>query len=102
MWVSAAHCPGPPNTDASSFSRNFNEAIEWKLSTQLFQKISGMFGTPTLDLFASRINYQIDRCISWKPDPKAQATDAFSIKWDTKFYYIFRTFSLLGKVTAKI
>ena len=102
MWLSAAHCPGPPNTDASSFSRNFNEAIEWKLSTQLFQKISGMFGTPTLDLFASRINYQIDRCISWKPDPKAQATDAFSIHWNTKFYYIFPPFSLLGKVTAKI
>ena len=76
------------NTEADSFSRNFSETIEWKLSTHLFQKISSMFGNPTLDLFASRINYQIDRYISWKPDPKALAIDAFSIKWNTEFYYI--------------
>ena len=90
------------NTEADTFSRNFNEAIEWKLSTHLFQKISNMFGNPTLDLFASRINYQIDRYTLWKPDPKALAIDSFSIKWNTEFYYIFPPFSLLGKVTAKI
>ena len=28
MWVSTAHFPGKQNTDADSFSRNFNEAIE--------------------------------------------------------------------------
>ena len=48
-----------------------------------------MFGNPTIDLFASRINYQIDRYISWKLDPKALAIDAFSINWNTEFYYIF-------------
>ena len=69
MWVSAAHIPGTQNTEADSFSRNFNEIIEWKLSIHLFQKISSMFRNPTLDLFASRINYQIDRYISSKPDP---------------------------------
>ena len=102
MWVSAAHTPGTQNTGADSFSRNFNEAIEWKLSTHLFKKISSMFGNPTLDLFASRINHKVDRYISWKPDPKALAIDAFSIKWTTEFYYIFPPFSLLGKGTAKI
>ena len=57
MWVSAAHIPGTQNTEADSFSRNFNETIEWKLNTHLFQKVSNIFGNPTLDLFASRINY---------------------------------------------
>ena len=61
-----------------------------------------MFGNPTIDLFASRINYQIDRYISWKPDLKALAIDVFSIKWNTEFYCIFPPFSLLGRVTAKI
>ena len=110
MWASAAHIPGTQITEAVNFSRNFNEAIEWKLSTHLLQKISSMFGNSALDLFASHINYQIDRYISWKPDPKALAIDAFSIKWSTEFYYIFiifyfiiiSPFSLLGKVTAKI
>ena len=63
MWGSAEDIPGIQNTEAGSFSRNFNEAIEWKLSTNLFQKISSMFGNPTLELFVSRINYQIDRYI---------------------------------------
>ena len=102
MCVSAAYIPGTQITEVDSFSRNFNKAIEWKLSTQLFKKISSMFGNPTLDLFASRINYHIDRYISWKPDSEALATDAFSIKWNTEFDYIFPPFSLLGKVTAKI
>ena len=39
MWVSAAHIPGTQSTEADSFSRNFIEAIEWKLSTHLFQNI---------------------------------------------------------------
>ena len=102
MWISAAHIPRMLNTEADSFSRNFSEAIEWKLSTHLFQQISSVFGNPTLDLFASRINHQIDRYISWKPESKALAIDAFSIKWNTEFYYIFPPFSLLGEMTAKI
>ena len=102
MYLSATHIHRAQNTEADSFSRNFNETIEWKLSTHLFQKISIMFRNPTLDIFASRINHQIDRFIFWKPDQKVLATDAFSIKWNTEFYYIFPPFSLLGKMTAKI
>ena len=87
--VSAAHIPGTQYPEADHFSRNFNEAIEWKRSTHLFQKISSMFGKPTVDVFASRINYQIGRYISWKLDPKTLAIDAFLIKWNTNFYLIF-------------
>ena len=101
MWVSAAHIPGTQNPEADNFSRNFHGAIEWKRSTHLFQKISSMFGNPTVDVFASRINYQIGRYISWKLDLKTLAIDAFLIKWNTEFYLIFPPFSFLGKVTAK-
>ena len=50
-----------------------------------------MYGNPSLfgDLIVSRVNHQINKYISWKPDPKALAIDAFSIKWNTEFYYIF-------------
>ena len=76
MWVSASHIPGTQNTEADSFSRNFSEPIEWKLNIHLLQKNSSMFGNRTLDLFTPRINYQIDKYISCKPDPKALAIDA--------------------------
>ena len=98
MWV---YISGTQNTETDSFL-DFSDTTEWKLSTHLFQKILSMFGNPTLDLFASCINYQTDRYISWEPDPKALAIAAFSIKWNTEFYYMFPPFSLLGKVTAKI
>ena len=101
MWASASYIPGTQNTEAENFSRNFNEAVEWKLSTHLFQNIVSKCGNPILDLFASRINYQNERYISWKAGPKALAIDAFSIKWKTEFYYIFAPFTLLEKVTAK-
>ena len=101
MWVSAAHVLGTQNTEVDSFSKNFSENIEWKLSTHLFKKISSMFGNPTLDHFVPRINYKIDWYISWKSDPKGLAY-VFSVKCNTEFYYIFPPFSFLGKVTAKI
>ena len=37
--VSAAQVSETENTEADSFSGNFNEAIEWKLNTLLFQKL---------------------------------------------------------------
>ena len=71
MWLSAAHIPGTQNIRTGSFSKIFSEAVGWKLSSQSFQKISNIFGNPTLDLFASHISYQNDKYISLKPDPKA-------------------------------
>ena len=102
MWVSAAQIRGTQNIEADNFSINISETTEWKLSTHLFQKISSIFGNPTLDLFASRMSYQTDRYISWKPVPKALAIDSFSLKCNAEFYHVFPTFSLLGKVTGKI
>ena len=93
---------GTQDTEADSFSRSFSAAIDWKLSTHLFQKISSMFGNPTLDLFVFHINYQTNKYISWKLYPIALATDAFSVKWNTEFYYIFPPFGLVGELTAKI
>ena len=49
--LSAAHIPETQNTETDSFSRNFSKTIEWKLSTHLSQRVSSMFGNPTLDLF---------------------------------------------------
>ena len=101
MWVSTAYIPETQNAEVDSFSKNVNETIKWKLSTHLCQKISSLFGKRILDLFASHINYQIDRYISWKTYRKVLEIDTFSIKWNTECYYIFPPFSLLGKVIAK-
>ena len=42
--------------------------------------------SPNIDLFASRLNYQLQPFVSYQPDPQSYATDAFSIidwaQWD--------------------
>ena len=61
LWISAAHIPGKNNIEADQQSRIFQDATEWKLHPELFQKIIDKFGKPDIDLFASRINIQLRR-----------------------------------------
>ena len=55
-----------------------------------------------IDLFALRVNAQLPRFVSWKPDPDACLFNAFSVSWEKFIPYIFPPFSLLGKVLTKI
>ena len=56
LWISAAHIPGKDNAEADQQSRILQDATEWKLHPELFQKIVDKFGKPDTDLFASRTN----------------------------------------------
>lgn len=48
-------------------SWNFNENIEWKLSEEIFIKVVDIWGKPEIDMFASRLNTQLPKYVSWKP-----------------------------------
>lgn len=99
--LSAIHVPGVLNT-ADFYSRNFSDATEWMLKADIFCRITSQFFVPKIDLFASRINKQIDRFVSWFPEPGSTYTNAFSICWKTEVPYIFPPFNLMGKVINKI
>ena len=77
LWISAAHIPGKDNIVADQQSRILQDATEWKLHPELFQKIVDKFGKPDTYLFASRINRQLKRYVSWHPEPEANAVNAF-------------------------
>jgi len=102
FWISAAFIPGKQNTTADKFSRVFHDNTEWMLNPLLFKKICDIAYTPEIDLFASRINKQIDKYVSWHPDPEATAIDAFSLTWDCSTLYMFPPFSIITRVTKKI
>ena len=38
-----------------------------------------LFGKPEIDLFASRLNVQVDSYVSWRQQPMATFLDAFCI-----------------------
>ena len=102
IWISAAYIPGKDNIEADHQSRILQDATEWKLHPELFQKIVDKFGKPDIDLFASRINRQLKSYVSWHPEPEAMAVNAFSLTWNNKFFYMFPPFSLVGRVIAKV
>ena len=102
IWITAAFIPGLENIEADTASRKFNEATEWMLSTNVFKSITEELGMPTVDLFASALNKQLDKYVSWKPDPGAALVDAFSCDWKNEFFYIFPPFSLVGRVLQKV
>ena len=102
LWLSAAFVPGKENIHADKESRVFSDNKEWMLSPQLFQQIVEIWGKPAIDLFASRLNKQVDCYVSWRPDPGASYVDAFSISWGNKFFYAFPPFSLIARCLQKI
>ena len=54
-----------------------------------FKIICKKFGTPLVDLFASRLCHQLPRYMSWRPDPQSIATDALHQDWKNQLCYAF-------------
>lgn len=102
VWLTASHIAGTENTIADAESRKFNYQVEWQLNKDIFCDICELWGEPQIDLFASRLNSQLKRFCSWKPDPDASFIDAFSIDWSDFKCYLFPPFSLLGRCVQKI
>lgn len=102
-WITCSHIPGKVNTLADMASRLVNDRHEWKLDEHIFQQLCTVFGTPAIDLFASRLNKQVPCYCSWKPDPGATHVDAFSLNWaGFKLAYIFPPFSLIARCLQKL
>lgn len=102
IWILAAHILGVDNCLADDLSRNFSNNVEWCLNDDIFDLICKRFGTPSVDLFATRVNTKLKKFCSWAPDPDAWRIDAFSFKWEDEFFFIFPPFRLVGRVLRKI
>ena len=101
IWLSASHIPGIENENDFE-SRNFKDNVEWKLNSRIFHTITEIWGHPDVDMFASRLNKQVDRFVSWHPDPDCIAVDAFSLTWSNELIYAFPPFSLIGRLVQKL
>ena len=102
IYISAAHIPGKQNVLADLASRKFEDAAEWRLSPTIFSRLTDKYGLPDIDMFASRLNYQIPTYTAWHPDPGATFIDAMQVTWTGKFIYAFPPFSMVWPLLAKI
>ncbi|GFN92354.1 transposon ty3-i Gag-Pol polyprotein [Plakobranchus ocellatus] len=101
IWLSACHIAGKDNAKADSYSRKQSIHTEWTLNKAMFKNLCQTFGTPVIDLFASRTNHQLSRYMSLYPDPNAEAINAFLHSWD-EYVYIFPPFNLIPRVLKKL
>ena len=64
ITLTAEYLPGKLNSTADWESRNLNDSGDWMLDKNIFKQISNIMGKCQVDLFASRLNCQIQKFIS--------------------------------------
>ena len=101
--LSVRHIPGRLNVLADNLSRKHQILpAEWTLNQTIVNIVLDSFGSPTVDLFATRFNHRLPLYVSPIPDPAAWATDALSLDWNRLLAYAFPPFVLLAQVLRKI
>ena len=93
ILVTVHYIPGVQNVEADRESRVFLDSSDWKLHPGVFNRLHHKWGPLNIDLFASRLSYQLDQFVSWRLDPLAVHTDAFTLDWATFQGYAFPPFA---------
>ena len=99
IFAIASHIPGRDNVSADKEPREFKDMSEWKLDPTIIQPF---LLNCQMDLFASRLTNQLTDYISWRPDPGAIHTDAFTINRAPLRGYAFPPFNLISKTLTKV
>ena len=102
IHIQAQHLPGRLNQLADQESREMKDRSDWKLDRETFLKIIKRYGPREVDLFASRLIHQCPRYFSWRPDPFAEATDAFLQDWTRLKGFDNPPWNLIARVLKKV
>uniref|UniRef100_A0A1X7UCW1 Core-binding (CB) domain-containing protein n=1 Tax=Amphimedon queenslandica TaxID=400682 RepID=A0A1X7UCW1_AMPQE len=102
ILLTAQHLPGKGNVIADSESRVMRDRCNWMLNPVVLQRIMSHFSNLQMDLFATRLTYQLPRFFSWRPDPLAEETDAFLQDWTQVRGYANPPWNLVERVLAKV
>ena len=103
VQLEARYLPGQSNVLADLLSRR-EQVIgsEWSLHPQVARALLRVWGSPSLDLFATHLNMKLPLYCSLVPDPQAVFEDAFRLPWDNLDVYAFPPFPLVGRVVARV
>ena len=77
ILITAEHLSGVSNVRADRDSRKFIDSSDWKLPPEIIT----IFSPKQIDRSLCHKTDQLKSYVSWRPDPHAVATDAFSIDW---------------------
>ena len=105
ITIQASHIRGDLNVLADMMSReNYILKNEWRLAPETFRWVcaESVWGDPTIDLFANRLNFQVPRFLSPCQDRQAVGTDALLCRWPNEVCYAFPPTTLMQRVVEKI
>jgi len=100
--IEAQHLPGKANITADFLSRHLRDRTDWILNNDIFRAIKQTWGPLQVDLFATRFSTQLQQFFSWRADPEAEATDAFSQSWATVLGFAHPPWCLIARVLMKV
>ena len=101
IWLLPVYINTKQNLADRSSRITFIQA-EWMLKHLFDRVLKTLKFSPTIDLFASRLNHQLPTYVSYKPDPNPYAVDAFSLVWKQFTFYCFPPFSCITECLQKI
>ena len=104
IWLVAAHIKGESNVIADALSRGKINIpwSEWSLCPRAVKQVFNIYGTPNIDLFASKHNNKLPTYCSWDLDPKAVAQDSLSIEWTNIWGFAYPPISLIPQILRKV
>ena len=102
VTLRASHLPGILNERADEESRIMKDRSDWMLCPEIFRSIQAQLGSLEIDLFASRLTKQLPTYVSWRPDPEALETDAFSMNWNGLKAYANPPWNMISRVLGQV
>ena len=99
--LTAVHLPGVLNVEADRESRK-KRYPEWLLNKEVFEELNVARGPFSIDLFASRCAHQLDKYVSWNPDPYAWEVNAMTIDWNMEGIFCFPPFCMISLILARL
>jgi hypothetical protein len=101
LRVLPTYIPSEENLQVDAASR-FQLVPDWHLDTNVFRQIVSLWGTPQIDLLASRQSVQVGLSMSWRAADLPEAIDALSMRWDFSLAFLFPPIPLLKRVVRKL
>ena len=83
-------------------SNIYEDSSNWWLMPKVFKQLEKLWGPILVDWFADRLNAQVRKFVSWKPDPEAWQVDVFTVPWTKELGYAFPPFCLIARCLAKV
>ena len=102
LSISAVHLKGDLNRVADFLSRRQVKEGDWALKQEVFNQITQKWGTPQVDLFASKENRKVKLFFSLKREDGALGVDALAQRWTFQICYAFPPPVLIPAVIRKL